>query len=290
MDTKLLRKSEASKLANRLLLLATLIAPEPRTTEPKIDSLIQNIQYCNLKKVNEVLQELENADENERRFQVLEPYTDGGRNIFHTAVMNAFSTTNRDQGDDYSGVEIDESGIVTLTGGSLEDKPKKDSDQFNTSEADAVSMKFDQRWQEMISGESNLSKIISASPSSSTKSSSKISKEQEEERQKDTTSVPMSVCQRQKNAIIIISALASSNVVKPYFLDLMRQRDLNGYTPFYSAIQMRAYSAALIMWKKMYQLEKEAGRVNPNNLSELAFSGVGNDSSLFLLCYNDTCR
>lgn len=69
---------------------------------------------------------------------------------------------------------------------------------------------------------------------------------------------------------------------------------------------MRAYSAAMILWTKLYELEKEAGRadrmftcsmcINLSNyalilaesLSNLAFSGVGNDSVLFLLCYNDT--
>lgn len=117
LDTKLLRKNESAKTSNRILLLAALVAPEPRTTEPKIDSLIQNVLYCDLKKVTQILQELEEmADEDERRFQILQSFTDGNRNIFHTAVMNAFSATNRDQGDDYSGVKINDSGVVTVEG------------------------------------------------------------------------------------------------------------------------------------------------------------------------------
>lgn len=122
------------------------MAPEPRTTEPKIDSLIQNIQYCDLKKVNQILQELEeSADENERRFQILESYTDGNRNIFHTAVMNAFSITNREQGDDYTGVKIDEFGVVTVEGGTVEATDKQKKEVEHITEADAVSLKFDQR-------------------------------------------------------------------------------------------------------------------------------------------------
>lgn len=82
----------------------------------------------------------------------------------------------------------------------------------------------------------------------------------------------------------------------------MRQRDLHGYTPFYSAIQMRAYSAALLMWTKLCDLQKGASGkmlgselltirlISVEALSDLAFSGAGNDSVLFLLCYNDTVR
>lgn len=84
----------------------------------------------------------------------------------------------------------------------------------------------------MINSEPTLSKIMGSSPSSSSKSLSKASKEKdqpmEEDKRKDSTGLPLSTRERQKNSIMIISALASSKVVKTYFLELMRQRDLNG--------------------------------------------------------------
>lgn len=151
----------------------------------------------------------------------------------------------------------------------------------------------------MINNESSLNKAITptssnkgTSPAKSSTSSAKDQTPMEEDRRKDQANFappPLSPRQRQRNAILIIGALASSSAVRPHFEELMRQRDLRGHTPFYAAIERRAYTAALIMWTKLRELEKEAGRANPEHLSKLAFSGVGNDSVLFLLCYNDNC-
>jgi hypothetical protein len=85
----------------------------------------------------------------------------------------------------------------------------------------------------MISSEQTLSRIMGSSPSSSSKnSSSKLSKDKdqpmEEESRRESVSLPFSARQRQKNAILIVGALASSKAIQPYFVDLMRQRDLQG--------------------------------------------------------------
>lgn len=52
----------------------------------------------------------------------------------------------------------------------------------------------------------------------------------EEDSRRDSSSLPLSARQRQKNSILIIGALASSKAVQPYFTELMRQRDLHGNT------------------------------------------------------------
>lgn len=77
----------------------------------------------------------------------------------------------------------------------------------------------------------------------------------------------------------------------------MRERDINGYTPFNCAVQMRAYTAASILWNalesfKNFSNNKSNDKETLNSVSELheIVSGLkADDSPLFVLCYNDTC-
>ncbi|KAI6173317.1 E3 ubiquitin-protein ligase UBR5 [Aphelenchoides besseyi] len=274
-NANLLRKNDVVKNVQRLMLVAALVTPEQRTTEPKIDSLLQNVQYCDLKGVRKVLKQLEECeDDEERKHQILENFTDGNRNILHTATMNAISTTNRDQADDFVGVTFDQK----------KDAPEK----MDTTEADAASVKFDQRWKDMIStGTETALKIMNSPSSSKTSAKSPKDKEpKESNKPKDATEIPINARQRQRNAILIIAELASSPVVSPFFEELMRQRDIHGHTPFYSAVQIRAYTAALIMWKKLNEIQKTSGK---SSIEHLTKSGTGGESPLFLMCYNDTC-
>ncbi|CAD5234617.1 unnamed protein product [Bursaphelenchus xylophilus] len=269
----LAKNIEISKTVQKMALVAILVAPEARTTEPRIDSLIQNIQYCNLNGVKSILKELESdASDEEKKYQILTAHTNGNRNIFHTAIMNAFATSNKDQADDFKQVRFENGHIVLI-----ENAPnsKKVVEKLDTGEAEAVGQKFDQRWKDMISASSESMKGVLRSKSS----------EQPMEVAERNADRPVSARQRQKNAIMILAELVSSPVLKPYFEELMKQRDIHGHTPFYSAIHLRAYSAAVILWHKI----KDSKIHQVESLAKICLNGVGCDSPLFILCYNDTC-
>lgn len=59
---------------------------------------------------------------------------------------------------------------------------------------------------------------------------------------------------RQKNAIDIIKALVNADALMDALFELLHQRDVNGHTPFISAIQNRAYGAAALIWSAMLRL------------------------------------
>nr|CAD2196533.1 unnamed protein product [Meloidogyne enterolobii] len=61
--------------------------------------------------------------------------------------------------------------------------------------------------------------------------------------------IPIAAKERQANLIEIIRELCKNAVVREYFIDLMRQRDINGHSPFETAIYQRAYSADQLMWQ-----------------------------------------
>ncbi|CAB82212.1 E3 ubiquitin-protein ligase UBR5 [Caenorhabditis elegans] len=75
---------------------------------------------------------------------------------------------------------------------------------------------------------------------------------------------------------------------------LLLTRDLNGMTPFQSAINQRAYGAATSIWRALLQLgfqtmseEQKLKYIFPSfNVDE---SHNADDSPLFILCYNDVC-
>lgn len=99
-------------------------------------------------------------------------------------------------------------------------------------------------------------------------------------------------------AIEIIGELTKSSVVRPYFLDLMREQDINGNTPFVCALQVRAYSTALRLWSGIEDCRNELAKNEAqSNVNETDFlnemflptNARCDDSPLFVLCYNDTC-
>ncbi|CAD5229165.1 unnamed protein product [Bursaphelenchus okinawaensis] len=268
----LAKNNDAPKTVQKMALYALLISPETRTTEPKIDSLIQNIQYCSLNSVKRILKELEEASEDERKYQLLNAHTNGNRNIFHTAIMNAFSTNNKDQADDFKQIRFENGHIVLI-----ENAPssKKSAEKLDTTEAEAHGQKFDQRWKDMIGAASDSAKGVLKSKSS----------EQAMEISERSADRPVSARQRQKNAIMILGELVSSPIMASYFDELMKQKDIHGHTPFYSAVHLRAYSAAVILWHKVRDLKLH----ETDSLTKICMNNTGVDSPLFILCYNDTC-
>lgn len=119
----------STRNANRVFMIAALVAPSPESTRPIIPSLMQTILYCNFAKVKEILDALENLAEDDklRKKLILEDRNDGNRNILHVAVMNAFSFTNKAQAD----IDFNEN--------------TKQQEQQNSNRS-----KFERRWQEMI--------------------------------------------------------------------------------------------------------------------------------------------
>lgn len=78
-------------------------------------------------------------------------------------------------------------------------------------------------------------------------------------------------------------------------MELMRERDTSGHTPFISAVQMRAYAAASILWKAIKvnaKCDRDAS-ANKDRLNDYFVDLINgtrpDDSPLFILCYNDTC-
>lgn len=107
------------------------------------------------------------------------------------------------------------------------------------------------------------------------------------------TFLPINPRERQANSIEIISELIKSAAVIPFFQQLMRERDIDGFTPLQCAIQCRAYSAALLIWNKMVESSTETSSSNESKsgLTDIALP-MGtrvDDNILFVLCYNDTC-
>nr|CAD2138040.1 unnamed protein product [Meloidogyne enterolobii] len=89
-----------------------------------------------------------------------------------------------------------------------------------------------------------------------------------------------------------------NSVVREYFIDLMRQRDINGHSPFETAIYQRAYSAAQLMWQTAIEGSLYTAAIDLKDWSQdvvdILMPSVGSDdtnedSSLFILCANDTC-
>ncbi|ULT90231.1 hypothetical protein L3Y34_008530 [Caenorhabditis briggsae] len=75
---------------------------------------------------------------------------------------------------------------------------------------------------------------------------------------------------------------------------LLLSRDLNGMTPFQSAINQRAYGAAYTIWRTLLQLDFRS--MTEEQKLKYIFPGFSadethnaDDSPLFILCYNDVC-
>ncbi|CAI2353956.1 unnamed protein product [Caenorhabditis sp. 36 PRJEB53466] len=75
---------------------------------------------------------------------------------------------------------------------------------------------------------------------------------------------------------------------------LLLSRDLNGMTPFQSAINQRAYGAAYSIWKTLLQLnfismseDEKLMYIFPGFTADESHNA--DDSPLFILCYNDVC-
>ncbi|PAV65103.1 hypothetical protein WR25_22291 isoform B [Diploscapter pachys] len=111
---------------------------------------------------------------------------------------------------------------------------------------------------------------------------------QQLQQHKDEYSNPVSDSKdRQKGAIDIPDVLVSHDVLKAYLPNLLAHRDADGYTPFTAAANIRAYGAALHLWKAI------ATVTNNFNTDSMPYvhpqGGRVDDSLLFLLCYNDNC-
>lgn len=109
-----------------------------------------------------------------------------------------------------------------------EDVAKPTAQTKRESEADAEKTQFERLWNELLE--------VRDEPKGAT-----------------TTGRPLSAKDRQRNAIEIIRELASHASVKPYFQELMEEKDINGQTPLMCAVQMRAYTAANILWRATLQ-------------------------------------
>ncbi|KAI1718350.1 HECT-domain (ubiquitin-transferase) domain-containing protein [Ditylenchus destructor] len=251
-------KNPASKSINRIVLIATLVAPSPESTKPEIPSLMQNVLYCNVQAVKSILDQLHSLPDEQgdvKRAMIAEARVDGNRNIFHTAVINAFSTTNKEQADDES------------TG-------------MDTTEADAARAKFDRKWHEMVN----------TPPASRT---SKLTPSKEPDEKKSATILLSPNKERQLNAIEIIREMSTHPAIQPYFNELMKERDANGLTPFMCGVQMRAYKAASLLWNAIEnsaESDKKSKKDSESLIEYVMPTGTRpDDSPLFVLCYNDTC-
>lgn len=125
-----------NKNANRMVVIAAIIAPSPESINPPVPSLMQSILYCDLEYVRFVLFKLASYNESDaeelRVSEILNSRIDGNRNILHAVVMNCFATTNKDDADK----KIDEPLV-----------------KIDETEAENVRSNFDRKWQEMISGQ-----------------------------------------------------------------------------------------------------------------------------------------
>uniref|UniRef100_A0A7E4ZWY5 E3 ubiquitin-protein ligase UBR5 n=1 Tax=Panagrellus redivivus TaxID=6233 RepID=A0A7E4ZWY5_PANRE len=127
------------------------------------------------------------------------------------------------------------------------------------------------------------------SPSKADSNSSSVDKSESEAMEVDVVTKPVSdPVQRQKNAVAIIQLITESKALRDVLPELLHQRDVNGHTPFISAIQNRAYAAAIAIWNQMRALYGELSR---DEFTAKVYNPLQHydDSPLFILAYNDTC-
>ncbi|CAK5111307.1 unnamed protein product [Meloidogyne enterolobii] len=237
------KNNSLNKNANRILLMVALVSPSPECTLPDHGSLMQAILFCQLDVVIAILKKLLNSPIESQPAIVCEQI-EGNRNIFHVAVQNAYSRTNADQAD----VDATDSRLSTA------------SQKSDTVEADAVKTRYERKWQEMISSapttrakahqqQQLLNELTSEIKKDSSPETGKDEPESAESSDLINKRIPIAAKERQANSIEIIRELCKNSVVREYFIDLMRQRDINGHSPFETAIYQRAYSAAQLMWQ-----------------------------------------
>nr|AZA04905.1 E3 ubiquitin-protein ligase [Anisakis simplex] len=296
----------SSRQSNRTAIIAALIAPSPTSVHPAIPSLIQTILYCDSKAVECVLDALRKESVDVIMSEVVYARCDGNRNVIHTAVMNAFSLTNRDDED-------------------TDDASTQQQVEMNAAEQTRAS--YDQRWQRILrrrgTEPSNeqllLRELMNPIRRSGHEVSSvedvlaDIAKSFEDSKKQpplffDDNSMPILATpvsepkQRQTNAIEIVKTLCRHPTTVTYLHDLLTTKDIHGHTPFMCAINVRAYSAAYFIWTAIENLHKEvlttttlqSGKkaVNADSIINATVFPVGSkpdDSPLFVLCVNDTC-
>ncbi|KAL7079928.1 hypothetical protein ACQ4LE_000066 [Meloidogyne hapla] len=280
---KKIRNSLSNKNAYRILLMVALVSPSPENTLPD-GSLMQAILFCQLDVVIAILKNLQDVSI-ERQPAIVCEQLEGNRNIFHVAVQNAYSRTNADQAD------------LDATDSRLSVGPQK----ADTGEAEAVKTRYERKWQEMISSapttrakaqqqQQLLNELTSETPKKDSSPES-IKDEPESADSSDVINkkIPIAAKERQANSIEIIRELCKNSVIREYFIDLMRQRDINGHSPFETAIYQRAYSAAQLMWQTAIDVKEWSQDVVDILMPSVGSDDSNEDSSLFILCANDTC-
>uniref|UniRef100_A0A914NL72 UBR-type domain-containing protein n=1 Tax=Meloidogyne incognita TaxID=6306 RepID=A0A914NL72_MELIC len=120
---------------------------------------------------------------------------------------------------------------------------------------------YERKWQEMISSAPTTrakahqqQQLLNELTSEISKKDSSPKTGKDEPESADSSDlinkrIPIAAKERQANSIEIIRELCKNSVVREYFIDLMRQRDINGHSPFETAIYQRAYSADQLMWQ-----------------------------------------
>ncbi|KHN70778.1 E3 ubiquitin-protein ligase UBR5 [Toxocara canis] len=304
----------SSRQVTRTAVFVTLVAPSPSSTHPRIPSLMQTVLYCDAKGVEAVLDALKKESVDTIAAEVAHSRCDGNRNILHAAVMNAFSSTNRDD-EDTVDVPVD-----------FDRKTTPQQPRVEMTAAEQTRASYDQRWQRILrrrgaeaAGEElflrelmNPMRRAGHEVSNVEDVLADIAKSFEDNKKaalffedvKDC-SMPILVSpvaepkQRQLNAIEIVKTLCRHSTTSPHLYDLLSTRDINGHTPFMCAINMRAYSAACVIWMAIEILQRDAGttvvpgkKQTPEAIVNAAIFPAGSkpdDSPLFVLCVNDTC-
>ena len=96
--------------------------------------------------------------------------------------------------------------------------------------------------------------------------------------------------EKRVRAMKILRLILESPLFQPHLLSLMTFRNLDGQTPFMSAVNSRAYSSALILFEYAMKISQHSS--SDNLLPRMIFpsTAIYSDASpLFLLCTNDTC-
>uniref|UniRef100_A0A914KXE7 UBR-type domain-containing protein n=1 Tax=Meloidogyne incognita TaxID=6306 RepID=A0A914KXE7_MELIC len=254
------KNNSLNKNANRILLMVALVSPSPECTLPDFGSLMQAILFCQLDVVIAILKNLLNAPIESQPAIVCEQI-EGNRNIFHVAVQNAYSRTNADHAD----VDATDSRLSTASQ-KLTLLRRKLLRHAPTTRAKA------HQQQQLFSPETGKDEPESAV------SSDLINKR-----------IPLAAKERQAKSIEIIRELCKNSVVREYSIDLMRQRDINGHSPFETAIYQRAYSAAQLMCQTAIDVKDWSQDVVDILMPSVGADDTNEDSSLFILCAKDTC-
>ena len=276
--------------------------------------LIPHILRYDLEKIRAILNDFQcNPDENLFK-SILDEQLDGGRNLLHACVHIAIPLSNKDYLPNEESTSMDTNNKRLMFNMDLLQSQTNTDHNYEDIPIEQTSTTWGLSTDPTGSNETQSSSVgINPNPGSISPSyvpsgfSSKFAYHRYPSVPQDTTqAVPSlhpngncftvwSACKFDENekrtrAIKILRLLLDHPLIQPYLLSLLTFRNLEGQTPFMSAVHSRAYPSALLLLEHALKISQQPS--SENLLLRMIYPSTSNYSDcspLFILCTNDTC-